>query len=58
MKPIKAWAALFDGELVKRVDGTLDIFSSRSAAKAGYRYSKPKVVRVEIRELKPRRKGK
>ncbi len=62
MKTVKAWALLIDGK-VKRGIGTgrLSVFSSPGKAREFASWSNAddlKVVRVEIRELKPKSRRK
>jgi len=56
MKPVKAWAVISDGGIinVNSNTGSTEVFLNRNHANHR-RFGVDRVVRVEIRELKPKR---
>jgi hypothetical protein len=57
MKPLKAWAIIENGEIAL-ISGQLPIYWRRHVAKTDSEASRigDRIIRVEIRELKPKRK--
>jgi hypothetical protein len=56
MRTVKAWAIVMDGTLCTERTPSFCVYPSKSKAQARIANEHERIVRVEIREVKPKRK--